>query len=110
MQKLVRGVHRFQSEVFQQERDLFDRLSRGQKPDTLFITCSDSRINPNLITQTAPGELFIIRNAGNIIPPYGIDHGGETATVEYAVCALGVKDIIICGHTLCGAMTALLEP
>jgi carbonic anhydrase len=110
MQKLVQGVHHFQSHVFETEKDLFDRLSRGQRPDTLFITCSDSRINPNLITQTAPGELFIIRNAGNIIPPYGIDHGGETATVEYAVSALEVKDIIICGHSLCGAMSALLEP
>lgn len=110
IQKLVDGVHHFQSEVFHTQKDMFERLSRGQNPEILFITCSDSRINPNLITHTAPGELFIIRNAGNIIPPYGLDHGGETATVEYAVSALGVKDIIICGHSLCGAVSALLEP
>lgn len=109
MQKLVKGVHHFQAHIFQSQREMFEELTHGQQPETLFITCSDSRINPNLITQTEPGELFIIRNAGNIVPPYGIEHGGETATVEYAVAVLGVKHIIICGHSHCGAMGALMK-
>lgn len=110
MQKLIEGLHQFQTNIFSSQRELFERLARGQKPETLFITCSDSRINPNLITQTDPGELFILRNAGNIIPPYGAANGGEGATVEFAVTALGVNDIIVCGHSHCGAMRALLEP
>jgi len=110
MKKLVDGIHRFQSGVFGEQKDLFARLSKGQEPDALFITCSDSRVSPTLITQTIPGDLFILRNAGNIIPPYGLIHGGETATIEYAIEALAVKDIIICGHTHCGAMKAVLDP
>jgi carbonic anhydrase len=110
VKKLVKGLHQFQTQVFLSQRELFDRLSKGQSPDALFITCSDSRINPNLITQTEPGELFILRNAGNIVPPYGASNGGEGATVELAVTGLGVKDIIVCGHSLCGAMNALLHP
>jgi carbonic anhydrase len=108
MQKLVKGVHQFQANVFSPQRELFERLVGGQEPDALFITCSDSRIGPNLLTQTGPGELFILRNAGNIVPPSGALHGGEAATVEYAVATLGVRDIIVCGHTGCGAMRALL--
>ena len=110
MQKLVQGLHDFQENVFTSKREMFERLSRGQHPEVLFITCSDSRINPNLITQTEPGELFIIRNAGNLIPAYGATNGGEGATVEYAVAALGVKDIVVCGHSHCGAMHGLLNP
>ena len=110
MQKLVAGIHHFQKAVFGSEPEFYARLAEGQTPETLFITCSDSRINPNLITQTRPGELFILRNAGNIVPPYGAANGGEGATIEYAVAALGVKDIIICGHSHCGAMKGLLEP
>jgi carbonic anhydrase len=75
----------------------------------LLITCSDSRINPTLLTQTEPGELFILRNAGNIIPPYGSANGGEGATVEYAVQVLGIKHLILCGHSHCGAVQALLK-
>ncbi len=112
MQKLVRGVHHFKSTVYEQQKELFEKLTHGQTPEVLFITCSDSRINPNLITQTDPGELFIIRNAGNFVPPYvaGLPAGGEAATIEYAVSVLGVKEIIICGHTLCGALGAMLKP
>lgn len=111
MEKLVRGIHAFQSEVFRSHQELFERISQHQAPDVLFITCSDSRVVPNLITQTHPGELFIIRNAGNIVPPFGPGTtGGEVATIEYAVDALGVKDIVVCGHSQCGAMTALLQP
>ncbi len=111
MQKLVEGIHTFQQEIFVQHRELFERLAGGgQSPETLFITCSDSRINPNLLTQTAPGELFILRNAGNIVPPAGATSNGEAATIEYAVQVLGVRDIIVCGHSRCGAIRALLEP
>lgn len=110
MQKLIEGIHQFQETVFDTQKRLFKRLARGQKPLALFITCSDSRIDPNLLTQTQPGELFILRNAGNIVPPYGTVAGGEAATIEYAVAVLGVKDIIVCGHSLCGAMDGLLHP
>src|SRR5215212_6679508 len=110
MQKLIQGLHQFQSRIFSSQRERFERLSQGQKPDALFITCSDSRVNPNLVTQTAPGELFILRNAGNIVPPVEVAVGGEAATIEYAVAALGVKDIILCGHSHCGAMAGLLAP
>jgi carbonic anhydrase len=108
--RLVEGIHQFQRTIFRSHKELFEHLARGQRPETLFITCSDSRINPNLFTQTDPGELFIMRNAGNIIPAYGASTGGEGATLEYAVTALGVTNIIICGHSHCGAMTALLDP
>jgi carbonic anhydrase len=110
MQKLVEGLHKFQSEVFEHSRELFERLARGQKPESLLITCSDSRIVPNLLTQTDPGELFILRNAGNIVPPYGPAGGGEAATIEYAVEVLKVRDIILCGHSHCGAVKGMLEP
>ena len=82
----------------------------GQNPRALFVTCSDSRIDPNLLTQTSPGELFILRTAGNIVPPDGSVFAGEAATIEYAVSALKVRDIIICGHSHCGAMQGLLHP
>jgi carbonic anhydrase len=110
MQKLISGLHHFQTRVFQTHQELFERLAQGQNPEALFITCSDSRINPNLITQTNPGDLFILRNAGNIIPPFGAANGGEGATIEFAIAALGVKDIIVCGHSLCGAVKGLLHP
>ena len=110
MQKLVAGLHHFQQNIFSQKRRLFERLAEGQKPLALFITCSDSRIDPSLLTQVNPGELFILRNAGTIVPAYGDVHGGEAATVEYAVCVLKVRDIIICGHSHCGAMAGLLDP
>jgi len=110
MQKLIQGIHEFQTEHFLPLQGLFERLAKGQSPETLFITCSDSRIDPNLLTRAQPGELFILRNAGNIVPPHGAASGGEAATIEFAVAALGVKDIIICGHSHCGAMVGLLKP
>lgn len=109
MQKLINGLHYFQNNLFTTQRALFERLACGQTPDALFITCSDSRIDPSLITQTEPGDLFILRNAGNIVPPYGASVGGEAATIEFAVAGLGVKDIIVCGHSHCGAMKGLLD-
>lgn len=110
MRKLVDGIHRFQSGVFGRKKELFERLSKGQEPDVLFITCSDSRVSPTLLTQTVPGDLFILRNAGNLVPPYGPIHGAEAAAVEYAIDVLSVRDLIICGHTHCGAMKAVLDP
>lgn len=109
MQKLVHGIHEFQKEIFREKQGLFESLKNGQRPLALFIACSDSRINPNLLTQTEPGELFIMRNAGNIVPPYGAVQGGEAATIEYAVSVLKVQDIIVCGHSHCGAIGALLD-
>ena len=110
MQKLIQGIHKFQTETFRPLQGLFEQLSHGQSPETLFITCSDSRIDPNLLTQSRPGELFILRNAGNIVPSHSAAGGGEAATIEFAVAALGVKDVIICGHSHCGAMEGLLQP
>ncbi|MCS7465629.1 carbonic anhydrase [Stieleria sp. ICT_E10.1] len=110
MQKLVDGIHRFQRELFSQDQQLFETLVEGQNPLALFVTCSDSRIDPSRLTQTRPGELFIQRTAGNIVPPYGSVHGGEAATIEYAVSVLKVRDIVICGHSHCGAMAGLLDP
>ena len=110
MQKLVQGIHQFQDNLFSSQRERFERLADGQHPEALFITCSDSRINPNLITQTEPGELFIIRNAGNLVPPFGAANGGDAATIEFAIVGLGVQDIILCGHSHCGAMKGLLQP
>lgn len=110
MQKLVDGVHSFRQDVFGDHAELFQKLAAGQDPIALFITCSDSRIDPALLMQTDPGELFILRVAGNIVPPYGAVLGGEACAVEYAVSVLGVKDIIVCGHSHCGAMAGLLKP
>jgi carbonic anhydrase len=110
MQKLVEGIHQFQKNVLGERQEMFAQLASGQHPQALFITCSDSRIDPNLLTQTDPGELFILRTAGNIVPAYGAVAGGEAATIEYAVAVLKVQDVIICGHSHCGAMTALLNP
>jgi carbonic anhydrase len=110
VQKLVQGVHNFQANVFSRNRDLFMRLAVGQSPQALFITCSDSRMVPDLITQADPGDLFVLRNAGNIVPPYGTGSGAEAAAIEYAVKGLGVKDVVVCGHTRCGAMKGILSP
>jgi carbonic anhydrase len=110
VQNLVQGIHRFQADIFSSKQELFAHLARGQRPQALYITCSDSRINPNLITQTEPGELFIVRNVGNLVPAFGADGDAEAAAVEYAVEALCVDDIIVCGHTGCGAMQGLLNP
>ena len=110
MKKIIEGLSRFQEEVFPQHQDLFNDLASTQRPEALLITCSDSRIDPTLLTQTKPGDIFIIRNAGNIVPAFGQALGGVTATIEYAVMALGVKDIIVCGHSNCGAMTGVLHP
>lgn len=110
MDEILAGVRAFQREVYPQYRDLFERLAAGQSPKALFVTCSDSRVDPLLVTQSPPGELFVLRNAGNLVPPYDGPGGGVAATVEFAVIALRVKHIIICGHSGCGAMAGLLDP
>lgn len=107
MQKVIEGFLRFQNEVFPARSEQFRKLANEQSPKVLFVTCSDSRVVPELLTQQEPGDLFVIRNAGNIVPSYGPEPGGVSATVEYAVSVLGVTDIVICGHSNCGAMTAI---
>ena len=109
MYRLLRGFNEFRRSGYPQREELFTKLSQGQQPLALFITCADSRISPNLITNTDPGEIFVLRNAGNLVPEYGVGLG-EAATIEYAVKALQVKDIIVCGHSQCGAMSAVLNP
>lgn len=106
---LIQGLNSFHSNYFNDHRELFERLSSGQSPDVLFITCSDSRIDPCLITQAPPGELFVMRNVGNIIPSFGAASSAEAAGIEYAVQGIGIKDIIVCGHSHCGAMKGLLQ-
>lgn len=110
MEKLLRGIARFQNEIYPANKELFDQLATRQEPETLYIGCSDSRVVPHMLLQTQPGDLFIIRNAGNIVPPWGEMVGGVSATVEYGVQVLGVKHIVICGHSDCGAMKAVLHP
>lgn len=107
MKEVIKGYLKFQRDVFPARRELFRQLASSQTPHTLFISCSDSRLVPELVTQCEPGELFVIRNAGNIVPSFGPEPGGVSATVEYAVAVLGVSDVIICGHSDCGAMTAV---
>lgn len=110
MEKLVRGIHQFQATHFKENQEFFARLSQGQQPDTLLITCSDSRIAPDLLMQARPGDIFTLRNAGNIIPPYGASSGGEGGTIEYAISVLNVKHVVVMGHSHCGAMKGLLNP
>jgi len=110
MPSFAAGVVRFQNEVFPEKKDFFEKLSKGQSPEALFITCSDSRIETAMITQTNPGELFICRNAGNIVPPHVMHTGGMTASIEFAAAALKVPHIVVCGHTECGAMNGAMNP
>ncbi|MEU5582664.1 carbonic anhydrase [Streptomyces huasconensis] len=109
MQDLTEGVARFQRETFPAKAKLFTRLATHHTPHTLFISCSDARVVPELITSAEPGDLFVIRTAGNLVPAYAPGADGVAASIEYAVAALGVKDIVVCGHSACGAMTALAE-
>jgi carbonic anhydrase len=112
MQKLLEGVHRFQQREFGRYKEVFRRLSRdGQKPHTLFITCADSRVVAELITQSKPGDLFVIKNIGNIVPPADVDIGWNStgAGIEFAVDVLEVSDVVVCGHSQCGAISALMS-
>ncbi|WP_288372850.1 carbonic anhydrase [uncultured Marinobacter sp.] len=109
MDHIVRGVLDFRKNVYPEHKDLFGALADSQSPDVLFFTCSDSRIDPNMVTGSNPGDLFICRNAGNVIPPHSNETGGMTASIEYAVAVLGVRHIIVCGHTDCGAIKGALD-
>ena len=112
MQRLIEGVHKFHREEFGRYRELFAQLSReGQNPHTLFITCSDSRVLAELVTNSKPGDLFVVKNPGNIVPPAHVtgSTNSTAAAIEFAVESLRVSDIVACGHTQCGAMAALLS-
>lgn len=110
--ELIAGVRKFSEEVVPEHHDLFAELATGQSPATLFITCADSRIDPSLITQTNPGDIFVVRNAGNIVPrlePNGSSPDGNAGSIEYAITALNVQHIVVCGHASCGAMGGLQD-
>lgn len=109
MKDIVQGVVKFKAEAYPERKDLFAKLANSQSPSTLFITCSDSRIAPNLITQTEPGDIFVTRNAGNIVRPYNGEPGEVSTAIEYSIEALGVQHIVICGHSNCGAMKGALD-
>lgn len=111
-QKVIEGALKFMEEDFYEHKKLFENLANSQKPHTLFIGCVDSRVVPNLITNSMPGELFVVRNIANIVPPYRIsqDHVSTTAAIEYALYSLNIKHIIICGHSNCGGCEALYYP
>ncbi|MGY4491482.1 carbonic anhydrase [gamma proteobacterium L18] len=110
LKTIVDGFLHFHHEVFPQQEELFKKLATAQTPRAMFITCADSRIVPELITHSSPGDLFVTRNVGNVVPPYGQMNGGVSTAIEYAVMALGVHHIIVCGHSDCGAMRAVLNP
>jgi carbonic anhydrase len=112
LQRLINGIHKFRTEEFGDYEELFQRLAReGQNPHTLFITCSDSRVLAELITQSKPGDLFVVKNVGNIVPPNTVSGSTNStaAAIEFAVETLGVEDVVVCGHSQCGAMRALIE-
>jgi carbonic anhydrase len=111
LEQLKDGVRRFQAEVYPQQAEIFAQAAIApQRPHTLFVACADSRVDPNAITSSGPGEVFVLRNIGNMVPAYGEMLGGVSAVIEFAVSSLGVRHVVICGHTGCGAMKALLEP
>lgn len=111
MQKLLDGIRDFHTRVRPGYRERFAHLALGQSPDCLFVACSDSRVVPNLFASTDPGDLFVLRNVGNIVPPASVERGavGSGAAVEFATLALNVRDVVICGHSSCGAMRATLS-
>lgn len=111
MKDVIAGHGRFRATVYAAKKDLFEKLGNGQAPRALFISCSDSRVDPELLTGMDPGQLFVIRNAGNIVPAHRADVGGSvSAAIEYAMTALQVPNVIVCGHSGCGAMKAVLHP
>lgn len=110
MDDIRHGVITFQRHVFPQHKSLFRRLAVGQTPRALFFTCADSRVNPTLITHTQAGQLFVDRNPGNFVPPFHADNASEAASIEYGLKVLKIPNIIVCGHTDCGAMKAVWQP
>jgi carbonic anhydrase len=109
MKKLIQGIVDFRKSLTPENRTLFAQLALGQKPDALFIACSDSRVVPNLFASTNPGDVFVLRNIGNLIPPVGSQEASAQAAIEFAVFSLKISDIIICGHSECCAMQSLAE-
>jgi carbonic anhydrase len=110
MERLIKGFEQFRRTAFPEKRELFEKLASGQTPHTMFITCADSRVAPELFTSSEPGDIFVCRNVGNIVPPYAQFTGGVSAAIEYAVAALKVQNIVVCGHSDCGAMKATQDP
>lgn len=111
MRNLLAGIHAFQRDGFGNQRALLERLAdEGQRPQIALVSCSDSRVLPEMFTQAAPGDIFLIRNAGNIVPVDGGAVPSEAGSLEFAVEVLGVRDVVVCGHTHCGAIEAILEP
>jgi len=110
MQRLIEGFNRFRLESFPEKRELFEKLSAKQTPHSMIITCADSRVVPEFFTSSEPGDVFVCRNVGNIVPPYAQFTGGVSAAIEYAVAVLGVANVVVCGHTDCGAMKATMAP
>ncbi len=111
LERLKEGVRKFHREVYRERAALYLKAeSEPQQPHTLMITCADSRIDPELLTQAEPGEIFVMRNVGNLVPAFGETLGGVSAVIEYAVSSLKVKHVVVCGHSDCGAMKALVAP
>lgn len=110
MQRLMQGYQQFRDVSFPDKRELFEKLAAGQSPHSLIITCADSRVIPEIFTSSEPGELFVCRNVGAIVPPYSQFTGGVSAAIEYAVAVLGVANVVVCGHSDCGAMKATMNP
>lgn len=108
MKQIIEGVHRFRTQIFPEKRGMFKALANGQRPSALMISCADSRVDMQMVTQCDPGHLFNFKNAGNIVPPFGLALGAASATIEYAMVALQIPNIIVCGHSDCGAMKGLL--
>jgi carbonic anhydrase len=108
MKQIIEGVQRFRTQIFPEKRSMFKALASGQRPSALMISCADSRVDMGMVTQCDPGHLFFFRNAGNIVPPFGLALGAASATIEYAMVALQIPNIIVCGHSDCGAMKGLL--
>jgi carbonic anhydrase len=109
--QLKAGIRRFQTEVYPEQAETYRKAANEpQSPRALIVACADSRIDVESITQSGPGDLFVTRNIGNLVPAYGEMLGGVSAVIEYAVSALKVQHIVVCGHTDCGAMKALLNP
>jgi carbonic anhydrase len=109
MHRLIEGYSRFRTKVFPQHSQLFERLAMGQTPQALFIACSDSRVMPEMVMQCDPGDLFPCRNAGNLVPPPTETTSGVAATIEYAIRVLKIPDVVVCGHSDCGAMKSILQ-
>ena len=108
VERLIAGLRHYMTNIHSAEQDLFNELAKGQSPSTCFVTCSDSRVQPSLFTQSSPGELFMVRNAGNLVPAAEHEGHSETASIEFAVDVLKVRDIVVCGHSDCGAIKAVL--